>query len=312
MSLCLVTGGAGFIGSHVVRGLLARGRRVRVLDNFSSGHRANLAEVASDIELVAGDIRDMETARRCTAGTEAVFHLAARASVPRSVAEPAEANDVNINGTLNMLLAARDAGTRRFIYSASSSAYGETPTLPKHESMVPQPLSPYAVGKLTGEHYCACCAHCYGLQSISLRYFNVFGPRQDPKSDYAAVIPAFMSRMLKGQQPIVFGDGEQSRDFCYVDNVVNANLAALDADKLAGEVVNIACGERITLNEIIALINRALGTDIAAEYQPPRVGDVRHSLAALDEARRVIGYEPRIFFAEGLQRSLDWYRRNLT
>jgi UDP-glucose 4-epimerase len=312
MSLCLVTGGAGFIGSHVVRGLLARGRRVRVLDNFSTGHRANLAEVESDIELVAGDIRDAEATRRCTAGTEAVFHLAARASVPRSVAEPAEANDVNINGTLNVLLAARDAGTRRFIYSASSSAYGETPTLPKHEAMVPQPLSPYAVGKLTGEHYCACFAHCYGLQSISLRYFNVFGPRQDPKSDYAAVIPAFMARMLKGQPPIVFGDGEQSRDFCYVDNVVNANLAALDANALAGEVVNIACGERTTLNEIITLINRALGTDIAAEYQPPRVGDVRHSLAALDEARRVIRYEPRIFFAEGLERSLDWYRRNLT
>ncbi|MFH1748400.1 MAG: SDR family oxidoreductase [Planctomycetota bacterium] len=310
MSGCLVTGGAGFIGSHLARGLLAQGHQVRVLDNLSTGHRANLAEIENDIELVVGDIRDPEIARKCTTGVEAVFHLAARASVPRSVAHPEQANDVNINGTLNLLLAARDAGAHRFINSASSSAYGDTPTLPKHEQMKPQPLSPYAVSKLAAENYCSCFASCYELETISLRYFNVFGARQDPKSEYAAVIPAFVTRMLRGESPIVFGDGAQSRDFCFVQNVVNANLLCLKADKLAGEVVNIACGERTTLNDIVELINQALGTSIAAEYQAPRVGDVLHSLAALTEAQRVIGYEPQIFFAEGLARTIEWYQQN--
>lgn len=310
MSLCLVTGGAGFIGSHLVRGLLARGWQVRVLDDLSTGHRRNLAEVAADIELVIGDIRDAETVRRCVAGTEAVFHVAARASVPRSVEQPEQANDINVNGTLNLLVAARDAGTRRFIYSASSSAYGDTPTLPKHEAMTPQPLSPYAVSKLAGEHYCTCFATCYGLETVSLRYFNVFGPRQDPDSQYAAVIPAFVTRMLRGDQPIVYGDGEQSRDFCFIENVVDANVLGLEADKLGGEVVNIACGERTTLNDIVRLINEALGTSIAAEYQAPRTGDVLHSLAALSEAKRVLGYEPKVMFAEGLARSIQWYQQH--
>lgn len=310
MSLCLVTGGAGFIGSHLVRGLLARGYQVRVLDDLSTGHRRNLAEVEPEVELVVGDIRDAETVRRCVTGTEAVFHVAARASVPRSVEQPEQANDINVNGTLNLLVAARDAGTRRFIYSASSSAYGDTPTLPKHEEMTPQPLSPYAVSKLAGEHYCSCFASCYELEAVSLRYFNVFGPRQDPQSEYAAVLPAFVTRMVRGESPIVFGDGEQSRDFCFVDNVVNANLLGLDAERLSGEVANIACGERTTLNEMIRLINKSLGTSIAAEYQPPRVGDVLHSLAALSEAKRVLGYEPKVMFAEGLARSIEWYRQN--
>ncbi len=309
MSTCLVTGGAGFIGSHVARGLLARGYRVRVLDNFDTGHRRNLADVQADVELIEGDICDSELVREAMTGVEGVFHLAARASVPRSVAHPAAANAVNITGTLTLLIAARDAGVRRFVYSASSSAYGDTPELPKREDMVPMPLSPYAVSKLAGEHYCRCFSVCYGLETVCLRYFNVFGPRQDPQSEYAAVIPAFITRMIAGQRPIIYGDGTQSRDFCFVDNVVNANLLGLTAaERLSGEVVNIACGERTTLNDIVALLNRALGTNIAAEYQPPRVGDVQHSLAALAAAQRVLGYRPQIMFAEGLQRSLAWYR----
>ena len=311
MSICLVTGGAGFIGSHVVRGLLARGRRVRVLDNLSSGKRENLREIAADIEFIEGDICDISVCERAAAGAELVFHLAARGSVPRSVADPLGTHHANVTGTLNVLVAARKAGARRLVFSASSSAYGDTPVLPKHEDMKPRPLSPYAVSKLAAEQYCTAFWNCYGFETISLRYFNVFGPRQDPKSQYAAVLPAFISRMLRGERPVVFGDGEQTRDFCYVDNVVAANLAASDAPKLAGEAVNIACGERTSLNEIIRRINQHLGTSITAEYQPARAGDVRDSLAALDEAKRVIGYAPKVMFAEGLQRSVGWYRENV-
>jgi nucleoside-diphosphate-sugar epimerase len=311
MSLCLVTGGAGFIGSHVVRRLLELGHAVRVLDDFSTGRRENLAEVESRIELIEGDICDRATAEATAKGAEVVFHLAARASVPRSVKFPREANEANVTGTLNLLLAARDAGTRRFVYSASSSAYGETPTLPKVEDMAPQPLSPYAVSKLTAEYYCRCFTHVYGLETVSLRYFNVFGPRQDPNSAYAAVIPAFVSRMIHGKRPIVFGDGEQSRDFCYIENVVSANMLAMQAERTTGETVNIACGERTTLNRMIALINQQLGTSIEPEYQDPRPGDVRHSLADISAAERVIGYKPLVMFEEGLTRSIDWYRQNL-
>jgi nucleoside-diphosphate-sugar epimerase len=311
MSLCLVTGGAGFIGSHVVRRLLELGHSVRVLDNFSTGRRENLAEVESRIELIEGDICDAATAERTAKGVEVAFHLAARASVPRSIEFPRQANEVNVTGTLNVLLAARDAGARLFVYSASSSAYGETPTLPKIESMAPQPLSPYAVSKLTAENYCRCFAHVYGLETVSLRYFNVFGPRQDPNSAYAAVIPAFVSRMIHGERPIMFGDGEQSRDFCYIENVVSANMLSMQAEKIAGETVNIACGERTTLNRMVALINEQLGTNIEPEYQDPRPGDVRHSLADISAAERVIGYKPLVLFEEGLKRSIDWYRQNL-
>jgi UDP-glucose 4-epimerase len=310
MSRCLVTGGAGFIGSHVTRGALARGYAVRVLDDFSTGHRRNLADVASQIELVEGDIRSLATVRKAVEGVEVIFHLAALGSVPRSVDDPATTHDVNISGSLNVLLAAREANVRRVVYSASSSAYGDTPTLPKREEMLPQPLSPYAVSKLAVEHYLAAFHNCYGLQSVSLRYFNVFGPRQDPSSTYAAVIPAFVSRMVRGQRPIIFGDGEQSRDFCYIDNVVEANLLGADAPQTRAEVMNIACGERISLNEIVKLLNRSLGTKIEPEYRDPRPGDVKHSLADLAVAKRVIGYEPKILFAEGLQRAIAWYREN--
>lgn len=312
MNLALVTGGAGFIGSHLVRALLERGWRVRVMDNLSSGHRHNLTEIAAQLELMEADIRDASACQRAAAGAKVVFHLAAQGSVPRSVELPAQANDINVNGTLNMLIAARDAGAERFVFSASSAAYGETEQLPKVETMAPQPLSPYAVSKLAGEFYCACFARTYGLQCVSLRYFNVFGPRQDPKSQYAAAIPALVSRMLRGEPPIIFGDGEQTRDFCFVENVVEANLlSATTPRRLMGEVVNIACGERTSLNEIIRVINQQLGTQIAPQYQAPRAGDVKHSLAALEAAREVLGYTPRVMFAEGLARSIAWYRTSL-
>lgn len=310
MAKALVTGGAGFIGSHIVRALLARGDRVRVLDDFSSGHEKNLDEVRRDIEIVKGDIRDRAATAAACKGMEIVFHLAAQGSVPRSVELPGQANEINVTGSLNVLLGARDAGAARLVYSASSAAYGETPTLPKIETMTPAPISPYAVSKLAAEHYCSAFARCYGLSTISLRYFNVFGPRQDPNSQYAAAIPAFVTRMVRGDAPIIFGDGEQSRDFCFVENVVSANLLASQAPELKGEVANIACGERITLNAIIGLINASLKSNINPDYRAPRAGDVKHSLADISEAKRLIGYAPRVMFAEGLARSIEWYREN--
>jgi nucleoside-diphosphate-sugar epimerase len=311
MTKTLVIGGAGFIGSHIVRRQLHMGRAVTVLDDLSSGYRHNLAEVGSDIELIEGTICDLETVRRVSKGADTIFHLAARASVPRSVAEPINTNDVNTNGTLNVLVAARDNEVRRVVNSASSSAYGETPQLPKTETILPQPLSPYAVSKLAAEYYCAAFSECYGLGTVSLRYFNVFGPRQDPAGEYAAVIPAFVAAMLGGKRPLVYGDGEQSRDFCFVENVVNANCLAAEADGLRGQAVNIACGERTTLNEMIAVINNSLGTNLAPDYQPERTGDIKHSLADLSLAEQLIGYRPKIMFAEGLARSIEWYRENL-
>lgn len=311
MTKTLVIGGAGFIGSHIVRRQLEMGRAVTVLDDLSSGYRRNIAEVEADIEFLEGSICDPGALAKAAKGADTIFHLAARASVPRSVAEPLNTNDVNINGTLNVLIAARDNGVRRVVNSASSSAYGETPQLPKVETIVPQPLSPYAVSKLAAEHYCAAFAECYGLETISLRYFNVFGPRQDPAGEYAAVIPAFVAAMLGGRRPTVYGDGEQSRDFCFVENVVNANCLAAEAKGVRGQAVNIACGERTTLNEMIAVINESLGTNLAPDYQPERTGDVKHSLADLALAKGLIGYEPKIMFAEGLARSIEWYRENL-
>lgn len=310
MSRVLVTGGAGFIGGHLVERLVATGREVRVLDDLSTGFRRNLSAVENDVEFIEGTICDPQTLARCCAGVEVVFHLAAQGSVPRSVEEPRTAHEINATGTLNVLAAARDAGVRRVVYSASSAAYGDTPTLPKVETFPPQPLSPYAVSKLAGEYYCSCFSAVYGLSTISLRYFNVFGPRQDPNSQYAAAIPAFVTRLVRGQPPIVYGDGEQSRDFCFIENVVHANLLAAEVEHAAGEVVNIACGEHITLNRMIALMREHLGVDIEPQYEAPRPGDVRHSLADISAARRLLGYEPQVMFAEGLRRSIDWYREN--
>lgn len=311
MGVCLVTGGAGFIGSHIVRRLLDKGRSVRVIDDFSSGKRENLAEVASQVEIVDGTICNMALVQEVMDGVETVFHLAARASVPRSIEHPVPSNEINVDGTVNLLVAAKEAGARRFVYSASSSAYGDTPTLPKKVDMRPDPLSPYAVSKLAAEMYCKVWSHVYGLKTVSLRYFNVFGPRQDPHSAYAAVIPAFVSRMLKGERPVIFGDGEQSRDFCYIENVVDANMRGAEAPEVNGEVVNVACGERTTLNGIVADINKLLGTNIEPEYQAERAGDVKHSLADITETERVLGYKPLVMFPEGLQRSIEWYKQNL-
>jgi UDP-glucose 4-epimerase len=309
MSSCLVTGGAGFIGSSIVRALLARGDKVRVIDNFFSGKRENLAEVASDIELQEGDVRDDAALERALAGIELVFHEAAIPSVPRSLADPLSSNEANVTATLKVLHYAKKAGVRRVVYAASSSAYGDTPTLPKVETMRPAPLSPYAVAKLAGEHYCAVYASAYGLETVSLRYFNVFGARQDPKSEYAAVIPRFVTAALAGAGVTIYGDGTQSRDFCYIDNTVEANLLAgsAPAADVSGRVFNVACGEATTLNQVVELLGGIVGRKIPVEYAPGRVGDVKHSLAEITEARTRLGYKGAVSFIEGLRRSVDWY-----
>jgi nucleoside-diphosphate-sugar epimerase len=305
----LITGGAGFIGSSIARALLARGDKVRILDNFFSGKRENLADIAGDIELIEGDIRDQAATARACAGVEVVYHEAAIPSVPRSLADPISSNDANVTGTLNVLHEAKKAGVRRVVYAASSSAYGDTPTLPKVETMRPMPLSPYAVGKLAGEHYCAVFAGAYGLETVALRYFNVFGARQDPKSEYAAVIPRFVTAGLAGQGVTIFGDGTQSRDFCYIDNTVEANLAAASAPAAgaSGRVFNVACGAATTLNDVVRLISENLKRQIPVTYAPGRVGDVKHSLADVDAARSALGYKGAISFEEGLRRSIAWY-----
>jgi nucleoside-diphosphate-sugar epimerase len=307
----LVTGGAGFIGSSIARALLARGDKVRILDNFFSGKRENLTDIAGDIELIEGDIRDAATVARACAGVEVVYHEAAIPSVPRSLADPIASNDVNITGTLTVLHEAKRAGVRRLVYAASSSAYGDTPTLPKIETMRPSPLSPYAVGKLAGEHYCQVFATAYGLETVCLRYFNVFGARQDPKSEYAAVIPRFVTAGLAGQGVTIFGDGTQSRDFCYIDNTVEANLAAASAPAAgaSGQVFNVACGAATTLNEVVEYIGEALGKKIAVTHADRRVGDVKHSLADVSAARARLGYRGEVDFREGLRRTIAWYAR---
>ncbi len=307
----LVTGGAGFIGSHLVHALVDRGETVRVLDNFLTGKRENLADVADAIDLIEGDLRDPDDCRRACDGVDVVFHEGALPSVPKSVEDPLASHQANVDGTFNILLAARDAGVKRLVYAASSSAYGDTPTLPKVEDMPPSPLSPYAVQKLTGEYYCKTFYDCFGLQTLSLRYFNVFGPRQDPASQYAAAIPAFVTAILKDQPPTIYGDGEQTRDFTHVDNVVYANLLAADAPETRGEAVNLACGERVSVNQIIAAINQSLGKSVEPTYVDPRPGDVKHSLADISLAKKVIGFRPKILFDEGLALAIDWYRQHL-
>jgi len=310
MANFLVTGGAGFIGSHLVAALLERGDRVRVLDNFSTGRRENLTPFLGKIDLIEGDLRSLDDCRRACRDIEFILHEGAVPSVPRSVEEPVMTHQSNIDGTFNILEAARLAKCRRVIYAASSSAYGDTPTLPKHEEILPQPLSPYGVHKLAGEFYCRAYYECFGLETLSLRYFNVFGPRQDPKSQYAAAIPAFVTAILAGKPPTIYGDGEQTRDFTHVANVVHANLLAARAKKTAGQVVNIACGERVSINRIVARINEHLGTSIKPLYAPARPGDVRDSLADIRLARQLIGFEPPVSFDEGLARTIDWYREN--
>jgi len=282
---------------------------VRVIDNFFSGKRENLAEVAADIDLQEGDVRDDAALERALAGVELVFHEAAIPSVPRSLVDPLSSNEANITATLKLLHYAKKAGVRRVVYAASSSAYGDTPTLPKVETMRPAPLSPYAVSKLAGEHYCQVYASAYGLETVSLRYFNVFGARQDPKSEYAAVIPRFVTAALAGEGVTIFGDGTQSRDFCFIENTVEANLQASSApaDQVSGRVFNVACGEATTLNQVVELLGGIVGRKIPVEYAPGRVGDVKHSLADVTEARTRLGYKGAVSFVEGLRRSVAWY-----
>ncbi|MGH9936690.1 MAG: SDR family oxidoreductase, partial [Blastocatellia bacterium] len=306
--LYLVTGGAGFIGSHIAEALVKRGDRVRVLDSLITGRRENLSPIADEIEFIEGDIRDYATTLRAVQGARVIFHQAAVPSVPRSVAEPALNHDINVNGTFNVLMAAREAGARRVVYAASSSAYGETETLPKQEDMPPSPLSPYAAAKLFGEYYCQVFTRVYGLETVSLRYFNVFGPRQDPSSPYSGVISKFITALLNGAPPVIYGDGEQSRDFTYIANVVDANLRAAESNEAIGQVMNLGIGERITLNRLLAELQKVIGANLPARYEETRAGDVRHSLADISRAQELIGYRPLVGLAEGLERTVAWYR----
>jgi nucleoside-diphosphate-sugar epimerase len=307
----LVTGGAGFIGSNLVERLLENGEKVRVLDNFSTGKEENLAPFLNKIELVNGDIRYLNTVTHAMKDVDYVLHQAALPSVPRSVETPLESNDINTNGTLNILYAAKETKVKRVVYAASSSAYGESPTLPKVETMQTSPLSPYAVNKLSGEYNCKAFFNVYGLETVAVRYFNIYGRRQDPNSFYSAVIPKFIRAFLKGEQPVIFGDGEQSRDFTYIDNVLNANLLACKAPvKAAGRVMNIACGERITLNKLALEIKSLLNVDINPRYDNPRPGDIKDSLADVGLAKELIGYEPKVLIDEGLKLTVDWFLAN--
>jgi UDP-glucose 4-epimerase len=307
----LVTGGAGFIGSHLVAALLRKGERVTVLDDFSTGRRDNLKAAlqerrgAPEPAIVEGDVRDRDLVGRTMRGVTHVLHQAAVPSVPRSVAEPLQSHEANATGTLNLLLAARDAGVKRFVYASSSSAYGDTPTLPKIETMAAAPLSPYAISKLAGEYYCCAFTGLYGLETVSLRYFNIFGPRQDPNSQYAAVIPKFVTAALAGTSPVVFGDGQQSRDFTFIDNAVQANLKACDAPReAAGRAYTVACGAAATLLEVLDRIGAIVGRRVKPIHEPARAGDVKHSLASIDLARRHLAYDPDIDLEEGLRRTV--------
>lgn len=308
MANYLVTGGAGFIGSNIARTLLERGEAVRILDNFSTGRRENLRDVGDKVDLIEGSICDPDTAARACADMDYVLHQAALPSVPRSVKDPVESLEVGVIGTAQVLLAARDAKVRRVVYAASSSAYGDQEGDAKLETMLPHPLSPYASAKLTGEQLCAVFTNCYGLETVALRYFNVFGPFQDPTSEYSAVIPLFISAVLEGRQPIFFGDGHQTRDFTYVANNVAANILAATSKAGSGMMLNIACGTSYSLHDLLGAINQALGTSVEPRYEAPRVGDVKHSKADIGLAREVLGYEVSVPFEEGIRRTVEWYK----
>jgi len=308
MRTFLVTGGAGFIGSHIAEALVERGDRVRVLDNLSTGRLANLEPFRDRIEFIEGDLVDGPVVARAVQGVDCIFHEAALASVPLSVEQPLETNAACVTGTLTLLDAARRAGVRRLVYAGSSAVYGDRPTSSKRESDLPEPLSPYGTAKLAGEYYCRAFAATYGFETVVIRYFNVFGPRQDPDSPYAAVIPIFLSLMLSGRQPVIYGDGRQSRDFTFVSDVVRANLLAADAQRVSGMVFNAATGRNTDLLTLLDALNKLLGTDVRPRFDPPRPGDVRESLADITLARSRLGYEPEVDFEEGLRRSIDYYR----
>ena len=307
MKRYLVTGGAGFIGSHIAEELMERGHKVRIVDNFLTGKRENIASFLDKIELIEGDIRDFNLCKRASDGVDFVLHQAALPSVPRSIEDPLMTNEINIKGTLNLLLASRDAGVKKFVFASSSSVYGDDPRLPKKEGEEGAPLSPYAISKLVGEMYCQVFSQIYSLSTVCLRYFNIFGPRQDPYSQYSAVIPNFINKMVKGESPTIFGDGEQSRDFTYVANVVEANKLAVKAKDVSGEILNIACGERTTVNSLVIEINQILKKDIKAIYDKLRPGDVMHSYADISEAENVLKYKPLVSFTEGLKRTIHKY-----
>lgn len=311
MGLSLVTGGAGFIGSNLVRFLVEKGESVRVLDDFSTGKRENLTEIAGRIEIIEGDIRDSNIVEKAAAGADIVHHLAALGSVPRSVSDPARSHDVNVNGTFNVLLAARNAGAKRLVFSSSSSVYGQSDVMPQHEGLPIQPISPYGATKAIGEVYCRAFYETYGLETICLRYYNVFGPRQDPASQYAAAIPLFVSALLADKPPTIFDDGEQSRGFTYIDNVTQANWKAASAARTAGQTINISTTSSVTVNTVVAEIAKLLEKDIEPIYTDPRPGDIKHSLADISRAKELIGYVPAIDFQEGIHRAIDWYKANL-
>jgi len=304
----LVTGGAGFIGSHLVESLVKQGQDVRVLDNFLTGKRENIAEFLDKIDLIEGDIRDFGTCEQALNGVDYVLHQAALPSVPRSIADPVLTNAINVVGTLNLLVASKETTVKKIIFASSSSVYGDDPNLPKKEGIEGAPLSPYAVTKLVGENYMQVFSEIFGLGTVSLRHFNIFGPRQDPDSQYAAVIPNFITRVIEGESPRIFGDGEQSRDFTYVDNVVKANMLAVESEDISGEVLNIACGDRITVNTLFEKIRHFTQKDVDAFYDEPRPGDILHSFANIGKARKMLKYEPTISFDDGLRETIQWYK----
>ena len=310
MALYLITGIGGFIGSSLARALLSRGEKVRGIDNFSSGNRQNIAEIVDRIDFREADITDLDAMRQACVGVDYVLHQAAIPSVPKSVLDPLGSNRANVDGTVNVLVAARDAKVKRVVYAASSSAYGDTPTLPKHEAMKPDPISPYAVAKLASEHYLISFYRCYQLETVALRYFNIFGPRQDPSSPYSGVLAKFITLMLRGEPPTIYGDGEQSRDFTYIDNAVEANLLACSApaSQAAGQTFNVATGRRVDLNETFKLLQGLTSYKGQPNYGPERSGDIKHSLADISKAEAGLGYKPKVYFEEGLARTVEWYR----